>query len=147
MTIKLTTQQIIYAIENQRYPSWAWEETIETCTGLREEEMADAVASARFLEKFQPEEKWTANDFRRLLTHHLIGRWYSLADYGVVRAREEFEDGNLTERRLKEILDSKVEAATYGAHEAGTHVFTDTTGEVLIFTKLFYRHDLAMTDD
>lgn len=141
--IKLTTHQIIKAIENGKYPNWEWEETIEGSTGLRTDDTRDAVSAARFLEQWMPGEKWTATDFSNLLGRIEGGRWNSIVECGAARARDDYEDGKIGEALLNAVNASNVAAASYVMDgNPSTHVYMDDDGSVIVFGNLFFRGDL-----
>lgn len=135
MTIKLTTQQIINALDNQVYPNWPWERVLDGYV-YSDGELADAKAAARFLESWRSGRLWSVDEFYGLMYHHVNGRYQSAAEIGAIRAHEEHGDGNITDERLAEIISSDEKAAEYVTERPGSHCFTDTDGTVLVLSGL-----------
>lgn len=134
--VRLSTDQIILAVTNDHYPSQEWQDRIEAYTSGREEETDDAITSARFLESWSPGQKWSAREFAGLLNNHLTMRWLTAAHYAIVRAREEHEDGNISDERLAEITKTDDACIKWARGESGVHFFEDTDNSYVIFTDL-----------
>lgn len=137
MSAKLTTQQIIDALESKAHPDHSWELALDPYA-YSPSEAKNAKAAARFLEEWQPGRTWEADEFHGLMFNHYNGRWSSAAAYGAIHAHGRQVDGIISKETLDHIIDSNESADAYARSLSGVRYYEDDDGAVLIFLRLFH---------
>lgn len=141
---KLTTQQIINAIDNADSESEEWEDVFSdvNIAGNSDDDLLILVAAANFLEEWSPGQTWTAHQFKTLLGK--IGMWNSAEELGRIRAQEEVEDELITEQDYSKI-GTENRWAAYSHHAPGQHIHPvpEKSGAIISIVDLHTVKDLV----
>lgn len=137
---RLSTEAIRALIEADEWPAIEY----VNHTGDAAGDKALLIEATRFLESFDPGRKWSAQQFMNLIDNHLSDRYYSGEELGRTVAKEDREDGSLSELGYA-VISRDGDWRGYVSRKPGNHVWdaTDKPGTVLFFHHLWYAFELG----
>lgn len=142
MSLRLTPEEIRSVIKGEGGAD-PWEDLVADFdfTGNRMEDAALMIQCTKFLDSLFPNENWGWQDFDKLISTRLVGRWPNARDVGKVLAKNDVKNGKLTREMFTRYRD---EDFTQYAKTPGRHAFVadDEAGGVIVFVGVWYISDV-----